>query len=577
MNRFDDFKLPLCDALLEKFNFFELYPFDGGGYFINQEFARSYNDKEIAENVLAGVLSDFGPLEKLDHSKFERWRSVEKSAWLNRLYFLVPLSKYYRLTNQKKIADLVKAIVLNFIRNNPAPKTEAEIGANYNHVMHIRDNEYNVSTAEQLATSETDIKYVWFDFQVASRIIHLLYSLHFIRGAGVFNEEEYSEVENSIIEHARIIAICESKFQKLATGNHQSLRGLALLYAACFSSGTEEGGLFLAEGLRICKFHIENDYFQNGVLKEISPSYHAFETWHHRDSYLLGQIYGFEVSPRHEAVLAAAVGFLSAMQTPDGNSLVINDGYSLNLKPLQASFPKKLLASTPQKDIFYKGANLAFYRDDDFYFCLDASTNMGKFSHFHAGKNAVTIFCHGQPFLVDSNCCSYDDPKFAFYKDAQRHSTLLVDGVGESVFYGLYDCPFSPTVKIDAWQDDKIVSALTSQVEQWKSVIWTRTVKIGSGCIQITDEICNSHHAGKNYSFLFNLHPQVEVKKLKDKEFFLKMNGTILLVKFEGDGKVEVATGLCFHHFRHQPNQQLVFSTETAHQKYSLKTSFIAE
>ncbi len=37
MNRIDDFKLPMSDELLAEFNFFELYPFAGGGNFINAE------------------------------------------------------------------------------------------------------------------------------------------------------------------------------------------------------------------------------------------------------------------------------------------------------------------------------------------------------------------------------------------------------------------------------------------------------------------------------------------------------------------------------------------------------------
>ncbi len=65
------FKLPVSDALLAKHNFFELYPFDGGGYFIQKEIVGSLDDREITRRILDGALSDFGPLDALDFTKFE--------------------------------------------------------------------------------------------------------------------------------------------------------------------------------------------------------------------------------------------------------------------------------------------------------------------------------------------------------------------------------------------------------------------------------------------------------------------------------------------------------------------------
>jgi hypothetical protein len=39
------------------------------------------------------ALRDFGTLPTLDIKRFERWRSVQKSCWINRFYWIVPLAK----------------------------------------------------------------------------------------------------------------------------------------------------------------------------------------------------------------------------------------------------------------------------------------------------------------------------------------------------------------------------------------------------------------------------------------------------------------------------------------------------
>ena len=78
VNRIEQFRPSVAAELLENNNFFELYPFDGGGSFIQQEIVGSVDDRRIAKAVSEdGALNDFGPLEKIGFLKFERWSTIE--------------------------------------------------------------------------------------------------------------------------------------------------------------------------------------------------------------------------------------------------------------------------------------------------------------------------------------------------------------------------------------------------------------------------------------------------------------------------------------------------------------------
>lgn len=571
--KINNFRLPMSDQLLDKFNFFELYPFDGGGNFINAEIVGAIDDATIVKNIFNGALEQFGKLPDIDHARFEHWGSIEKSCWINRCYFLVPLAKHYRQTKDEKIARLVIDIMLNFIRNYPSPQTEQAIKEHVEYVFHIRDTIYNKNTYEENQKDRTDVRYIWFDFQPASRIIHFLYALHFICGSNSLTETECAEIEAGIRDHARVIAISESKFEQLKSpGNHQSIRGLALLYAGtCF-----EDPFFLNEGIRICKFHIENDFFPDGVLKEISPSYHVFETWHVRDAFLLARNYGFNISGQHEAILRRAADFTRSIQQPDGCSTVIDDGYALNLTPFLASLPENLQAASDNevKTFYFANAQLGFYRDDSKYVCFDASLNPGEFSHYHAGKAGITYFHAGEPILTDSGCCSYDAPEFSLCKKASAHSSLLIDGAGDGVFEGLYFCPNYTTPECTDWNDNEISALVTSTVKEWNGVTWNRTLKIEADCVIISDRIENTSQTAKEYCFILNLHPDVKIETLELENALLKTIGQKLSASFTATEHFELktASGIYFDNTGIQDNSQILIKIKTAN-NFTLKTA----
>lgn len=52
MRLIDNFALPLDMELFDKYSFFELYPFDGGGSFINREIIGTVDDAGDRKSVV---------------------------------------------------------------------------------------------------------------------------------------------------------------------------------------------------------------------------------------------------------------------------------------------------------------------------------------------------------------------------------------------------------------------------------------------------------------------------------------------------------------------------------------------
>ena len=113
---------PVAPEILLNTQFFLLYPFDGGGNFIHQDMLGTLDDLEITDRIMhKGALKDFGEYPNLDFRKYERWSTIEKDSWINRIYFAAALGHAYALTKDTAIATGLKELLLGFARKYPAP------------------------------------------------------------------------------------------------------------------------------------------------------------------------------------------------------------------------------------------------------------------------------------------------------------------------------------------------------------------------------------------------------------------------------------------------------------------------
>ncbi|NMA43421.1 MAG: hypothetical protein GX946_08565 [Oligosphaeraceae bacterium] len=534
------FRPPVADALLEKYNFFELYPFDGGGYFIQKEIVGSLNDREITRRILQGALADFGSLDELDFIKFERWSTIEKSCWINRMYFIVSLARCAMLDKDAALAGRIAAIISRFNRMYRPPFGREEVQALQREVTLRRDRDYNSGNAMG------EVSYQWYDFQPASRIINVINAMHFLRDFTLPQEEFIRFIRNN----AQVIMDADDE-HSLKPGNHQALRGLALLYAGNFLDEPE----YIRAGNIVCNYHMTQDYLPDGMLIDMSPSYHVFEAWIGRDALALGTI-----SKEAQEMLEKAFRICREFRQPDGSSIVLNDGYSLDMRGFLESAGK---SASPEESFVLPHSGMAFFHSPEVFAALDATPCRGKYSHYHGGKNGVTLWFAGQPFLVDSGCCSYDDEDFwNWYKLPEAHSTLLVNGKGDSELRGRYDWIKAREYRMDgAWKDNSIECASDS---------WQRRLSVpASNEVLISDDVQLPEPA--SLEFLFILHPAVAVS-FKEERIVLGNDQTQVLLRWEADAPVswKLSPGKCFIADRSVPGLRLHLCANVA--SFSMRT-----
>ena len=507
----------ISDDLFKKYSFLEFYTFDGGGGFINRALLGSVKSDEITNLVLEkNILSDFGDLPCIDFKRYERWRSIEKSCWINRCYFLPALAQQAWNTNDKNLADLVKNIMLHFFANCPPP---TDIAAHWARVEYRMEHDYNRKTYEEYSLDETDVEYIWYDFQPASRLINFLHSLYFIINIADFANDELNTIISRIHEHGRII-YQQELMRPDKKGNHQSIRQIALLHAAAIFPELSESQEWRNFAFRREEWHGITDFFVNGTLAENAPSYHAFETWHGRDLMLMAERFNYTLDAECVRRLRSAGDVLNIYRRPDGFSLTINDAYPLASNALLESMGVNI--SNPERYALLEQGGLAIFNSKKFYAALDVSNYTGQFSHYHAGKNAFILYYNGDAFLDDPGCSNYDDPRFRSCKQGNVHSSLLVDGAPDAHSFSVYGFDKVPELKFTKWQGNKFTAVETSSVDEWQDVEFERSIECSDSEIVLTDTISGDRE--HIYTLLFTMSPSVYVE-LKDKSTIWLRNG----------------------------------------------------
>jgi len=508
---------------LKDHDVWEFHPMDQGGRLVQLGLVNSEKDNDmVAALQQPGFFAPWG-----DPIQWDRLESteLEKSVWLNRWYYLPCFARLYWRTGRRPYLDNLLQIFRQWTKDNPVP---ADLPG------YFRSR-----------------KYIWRDMQVAWRTQNLIWC--FFMGRQGFTDAEQAELLESIQTHAQVVMAYHGE-QALSYGNHQPHGALAILHAAALFPewpGAEEQQ---NKALRILNHHLEAAFFADGNSVELCPGYYPFIAANFRDAYLLCVANGIPVSARWKERLRQFHRFLYETQQPDGTTPPINDStevpvrVSLQILGDILDLPKSEQA--PTTSFRFAESHQAVMRDGrERYLFVDAAAGAGSLFHWHGGKLGFHYWQGGQPCLVDSGICNYDEPLRKFwYHRSSAHNTILVDGLGDTELTKQHSSRASEVgCGLIGWQSsvdfDLATMASTAFLASTSPVSWVRQIlMLKRRFVVIVDQLQSD--AAHEYRWLFHYTPNTLKADVNRKRLLTGFDDrNLLLAPFQPESFQEMKVG----------------------------------
>ncbi|GBD37066.1 Heparin-sulfate lyase [bacterium HR36] len=338
-------------------------------------------------------------------------------------------------------------------------------------------------------------------------------------------------------------------------GNHQNLHGMSLAAAGYLLPELKSASTWKQLGLYILRQHGQRDFHADGVHFENSPHYHSWLFFAYLDTYELAkQCQDESASSWIRTHLDKMADFLLHTNDGGGRLLPINDGWHISSLALRQRAAKSLnkpellaieapnnVPVLPSTARCFREAGIAVLRShwgaDAVVIALDASRRNSW--PWHCGKPHFLIHAGNQILAVDPQISNYDDPLYhRYFKRAEGHNTILVDGMGDSEPSGAWTYkrvaqPVITGFKTSRFAD--LVRARTSGFEHLSPpVSWERTlVFIKPNLVWVHDVLRSTGQ--HSYEWLLHLPPHEPILETTKSLLRTRLPGKYQLVCFPAD------------------------------------------
>lgn len=466
--------------LLERYDVWKFLPMDQGGRLVQLSLIGSEADADIVAAVRRpGFFEQWGQAGVWDALEdIER----EKSVWLNRWYFLPCFARLYSQTGDASYLRELLDFVTRWWSDNPLP--------------------------EDLPAYFATRRYNWRDMQVAWRTHNLIWTYFLVRSG--LDAKEDTFLRELIEIHGRVL-LSYFGAQELHENNHQSHGALAMLYVGVLFPDFELSPTLVTRSLKILEHHLEHAFLPDGNSLELCPGYYPFIVSIFRDAYLLCVANKIPPPARSLERMRQFRGYLQAVAQPDGTVPPINDSSEMDARLPLAIF-NEILGDCAEGDgsHWFEHSGQAVMRGGNWYAFLDAGPTM--LWHWHGGKLGFHLWYQGEPILVDSGICNYDDPlRLSWYCTPAAHNTLLVDGMGDRK---REDIPFaekaSAGCRVVDWESNEQYDFATLRHEGFPASVgavqWVRHfLLLKDRFFLIVDRV--QSEAEHDYTWLFHFSP----------------------------------------------------------------------
>lgn len=481
---------------------------------------------------------------------------VKKPRELSRSHHMLHCAIAYRLTGEKKYADLVIDQILDWNQHNPLMYS-----INWGCAMDVAIRAVNWMWALRLIS----------DYKRVSEYDNLFSNLLYKHGWFIYRNLEKSLYNNQ---------------------NHylSDILGLVFL-GTLFKDVDAEAAQWYSEGKREIYKELRYEILPSGVSYEKSTSYNrlVLEIFFH-SLWLLkhnGEVLPLDIAQRMRNMF----DFILHTIQPDGNTPIIGDqdngrilpfgtetvtdyrylmsiaatlfhssdysstsnGYNIYCALLgdrnsRETFPVVTSHDKHIASVAYPDAGYFVFRNDNYYVLFNC-TGKGKYpelsdgTHTHSDLLSFVLCFNGHPVFCDSGSYQYSgnaDERMAF-RSTRQHNTITVDEMSQHDIKKnrLWDFPNNAIPVIHEWQvgeKEDYVEASHNGYERLASPVTHRrklVLKKTDNEVQIEDIL--SFKGNQNHSFESNfyLDDAVEVKEVDGYSVCLVVNGITLNISFD--------------------------------------------
>jgi hypothetical protein len=251
----------------------------------------------------------------------------------------------------------------------------------------------------------------------------------------------------------------KSNVEEEVLGNHviRNSRALVLGGAAFGAPKLTEQGLALLER------ELPEQVLADGGHYERSPVYHLVVL---RD---LLEIEAVAPQPWLSPVIERMHSFAAAMQRPDGQPALFNDGW-LDLAP------RLELPRAPDGLTVLRESGFAVVRDGPLWLAFRCGPLAPSFlpAHVHADALSFQLWWDGEPVVVDPGSYTYEPGEDRdWFRSTRAHSTLCIDGRDQFELWGAFRAGPLPSVRLEhAGRRELVASASYRGVRHERCVRW---------------------------------------------------------------------------------------------------------
>ena len=511
----------VAEEIWRRADFYRVFPLDGGGHFSFLDIVGTTDDRAVAEATVSGKLFErFRDASgQVDWERYDRWDTIEMGVWLNRWYYLPSAARVYWLTGDEKFARSVRDIVAQWCAAVPAPEDYPSYFGKFRSGFDAGDRR----TDERAHAT-------WCDFQLAQRVLAAYWSAWFLRRSASWKSSDWSRLADLMTQHARWLYWTD-RHGDFEPGNHQMLRGFALLHAAAMLKDTQASARWWDLGARMMTMHATGDFTAEGISREGSFSYQVFMLSQFAHAIALAEKVGKSVPPEWRDLAVKMAHFVKATTTPAGTTPVVNDGYEAAPGPVLdicgRQIPELATKCGAHEDDDIRLADFseagvavldARNTKQPLWLLAESMPPYGHSGHWHAGKPTVHVWVENEMLLGDAGCPNYDDPLYgSWYRRGPAHFTVTVDGKEDADFASDIRWRNPPSVKLTRCRRTRSGAEVHFESNGFlrldSPVAYTRDIAFSEGSGLVIRDRLTSRDGGASH--VFRLHVPFTVSDVR--------------------------------------------------------------